>query len=83
VSLDDVADLAAFAKAQELDFRLLSDPDGSAAAKYGVLMEGRPFASRVTFVIDPKGILRHVDTGVSVATHGADLVAVLRRLKKE
>jgi len=66
VSLDDVSDQAAFAKAQELNFALLSDPDGSAAKKYGAMMAGRPFAARATFVIDGEGILRHIDRKVSV-----------------
>ena len=72
----------AFAKAQKLTYPLLSDPDGSAADRYGVLMTGR-FARRVTFVVDPEGSLRHVDTGVRVATHGADLAARIRSLQDE
>ena len=36
-SLDDVASLAKFAEDQELNFPLLSDPDGSAGAMYDVL----------------------------------------------
>jgi peroxiredoxin Q/BCP len=59
---------------------LLSDPDGSVARKYGVLAEGRPMARRVTFVIDEKGILRHVDEKVDVASHGKDLVELIRKL---
>ncbi|MCP3914077.1 MAG: redoxin domain-containing protein [bacterium] len=46
LSTDDVAAMREFAKAQELNFQLLSDPDGSAAAKYGALMESRPYAKR-------------------------------------
>ena len=81
VSLDDVAALAAFAEAQELTFPLLSDPDGSVARKYGALMAGRPFARRVTFVIDGAGVLRHVDEEVDVTKHGADLAALIEKLK--
>ncbi len=81
MSLDDVAALAAFAQAQELAFPLLSDPDGSAARKYGVLMEDRPFARRVTFVIDDKGILRHVDEKVDVSKHGEDIAGLIEKLK--
>lgn len=80
-SLDEVAALAEFAEAQKLGFKLLSDPDASAVNKYGVKYEKRDFAKRVTFVIDPKGILRHVDEGVQVDSHGDDLVQVVRKLQ--
>jgi len=83
VSLDDVKDLAAFAEAQELNFQLLSDADGSAATKFDVLMEGRPFAGRVTFVLDPKGVVRHIDREVKVDSHGADLAEVIAKLQAE
>jgi peroxiredoxin Q/BCP len=81
ISLDDVAAIAEFAKAQHLAFPLLSDPDGSVARKYGVLMEGRPMSKRVTFVIDDQGVLRHVDEKVDVNAHGKDLVALIGRLR--
>ncbi len=60
---------------------MLSDPDGSAAQKYGVLDPSGKYASRVTFVLDEQGILRHVDQQVNVKTHGADLAAVVKKLK--
>ncbi len=82
LSLDDVADLAAFAKKQKLNFKLLSDPDGSVAAKYGVLLPRRSFSRRVTFVLDEEGVLLHIDDGVRVATHGSDLVRVIRELQE-
>lgn len=78
-----MADLAKFHKDQKLNFPLLSDPDGSAAKKFDSLMNGRPFAARKTYVIDPEGVLRYIDDGVSVKTHGEDLVAVLKRLQAE
>lgn len=72
-----------FHEREELNFPLLSDPDGSAAAKYGALVPGKPFANRLSFVIDPKGVLRAIDDQVDVATHGDDLVALVERLKAE
>jgi peroxiredoxin Q/BCP len=81
VSFDSVVEQAQFAKEQELTFPLLSDPDGSAALKYGVHAGG--FARRVTFIIDEKGNLRHVDTGVQVATHGDDLIERVYELQTE
>ena len=82
ISRDDVKSMAKFAKDQKLGFELLSDPDGSAVDKYGTPYEGRPFSKRVTFVIDPEGVLRHIDNGVQVASHGQDLVAIVKRLQQ-
>lgn len=81
ISLDDVRAQAAFHAAQELNFPLLSDPDGSVAAKYGVLPPGGRFTQRKTFLIDRAGILRHVDDKVDVSKHGAALVAWIREQK--
>ena len=80
ISLDDVASQKQFHTQQKLTFPLLSDPDASVAKRFRVLPEGKTYASRVTFVIDPAGVVRHVDRSVGVATHGADLVAVLKQL---
>jgi len=80
ISLDGVADQKKFHTQQELNFALLSDPDGSVARKYQVLSKRGPFASRVTFVIDSKGTVRHIDDGVDVDSHGRDLIDVIERL---
>jgi peroxiredoxin Q/BCP len=80
-SLDDVATQKQFAKDHELGFPLLSDADGSAAAKYRVLAGGGRYAQRVTFVVGPGGVLRHVDRSVDVSSHGSDLVAVVKELR--
>ncbi len=79
-ALDGVKDMAAFVKKEELNFPLLSDPDGSAARRFGVLKNDAKWTGRVTFVIDPKGVLRMVDDGVKVRSHGADLIASLEIL---
>lgn len=70
----------AFHQAQKLDFPLLSDPDGSVARRYRVLPEGAGWTQRVTFIVDPQGVVRHVDRSVAVGTHGGDLLPVLDRL---
>lgn len=80
ISLDDVVSQKQFHTQQSLTYPLLSDPDGSVARRFQVLPEGKAYASRVTFVVDPAGVLRHLDRGVQVATHGADLVAVVKKL---
>ena len=72
---------AAFAKKERLNFSLLSDPDGSAAHKYAVARPGRPVARRVTFVIDDKGVLRHIAEKVDVRAHGDQLAEILKKLQ--
>jgi len=83
LSLDDVAAEKAFVVEQKLNFPLLSDPDASATTKYGALMSGKPYANRVTFVVDPKGVVRAIDRSVKVDSHGQDLVAAIKKLQAE
>lgn len=82
MSLDDVASQAKFVKEQSLNFPLLSDPDGSAAGRLGVLMADKPYTNRITLVVDDKGVVRMVDTKVNVEAHGRDLVEAIQKLKK-
>ena len=81
ISLDDVKSQAAFHKAQKLNFPLLSDPDGSVAKKYGVLMKGRPYARRVTFVIDDKGVVRDITKKVDIGAHGDQVLEIVAKLR--
>lgn len=74
-----MASQKAFAKAEELNFALLSDADGSVADKYAV-RKGR-FTARRTFVIDQRGVLRAIDEKVDVRNHGAALAKLIRELK--
>lgn len=82
MSLDDVRSQAQFWKEQKLNFPLLSDPDASASARLGVLMEGKPYTNRITLVVDDRGTVRLVDTAVQVDSHGKDLVEAIRTLRK-
>lgn len=81
VSQDDVASQAAFAKAQELTFPLLSDPDGSLSRKYDTAMQGRPFSRRKTFLIDPEGTLRQILDSVDVRNHADQIQEAIEALK--
>ena len=71
------------ATGQQLAYPLLSDPDGSVAAKFGALAGGGRYAARVTYIIDPRGTIRAVLDDVSVASHGADLAERIRALQAE
>ena len=53
-----------FAESLDLEFALLSDEDGAVARSYGVLMAGRNFAKRATFVIDRQGKIAHFEEGM-------------------
>jgi len=81
ISLDSVEDQAQFVEKQHLTFPLLSDPDASAATKYGVLDPSGQYTKRVTFVIDDQGVLRKVVDKVNVQTHGADLATLIDELR--
>ena len=80
VSRDSVNDQKKFAKKCELEMPLLSDPDGSVTDKYDCAYEGRPFAKRVTFIIDPEGNVIVRDEEVNVSNHGPDVVDAIRDL---
>jgi thioredoxin-dependent peroxiredoxin len=86
VSLDPPDKNAEFAAAHECDFPVLSDPDGETAKAYDVGAPGALFAKRWTFFIGADGEIKHVERGVNVSTHGADIVQKLGELgfpKKE
>ena len=88
ISRDNLKSHQNFITKQSLPFRLLSDPEctllkplGSFGKKvmYGKEMEG---ILRSTFLVDPKGIIRHVWPKVSVKGHVAEVIEVLAALQK-
>jgi len=87
VSRDDCLTHAAFRDKHGLSVGLLSDPEGEVCRQYGVLQEKetegvrRECLVRSTFVIDKKGVLRHVAYGVSPKHHAAQIYDVVRKLK--
>jgi len=87
ISRDSLKSHLNFITKQNLPFRLLSDPDlallkplGAFGRKvmYGKEMEG---IIRSTFLIDPKGVIRHVWPKVSVKGHVQDVLDTLAKLK--
>lgn len=80
ISVQDAASHKRFCTAEKLNYRLLDDSKRRASSAYGVLTEPNGIARRVTFLVDPKGIIRAVDTAVNPATHGQDVVAKLEAL---
>ncbi len=78
-SVDSIEDNTEFARQNEADFPILSDPDKKMAEAYGVLSE-RGFANRWTYYIDADGIVVHIDREVNPYSAGADLAATLAEL---
>jgi peroxiredoxin Q/BCP len=88
ISKDSVASHQKFKAKQELPFPLLSDPDKTLLTPlrafgkkimYGKEVEG---IIRSTFLIDPKGVIRHVWPKVSVKGHVQEVLDVLGKAKK-
>jgi thioredoxin-dependent peroxiredoxin len=78
-SVDPIEKNTDFAKAQEADFPLLSDPTKEVAAAYGVL-NPKGMATRWTFYIGKDGKILAIDKAVQVATSAEDMVTKLGEL---
>ena len=79
VSADSVDDHESFCASEELNFPLLSDPDGVVSKAYGSWMA--PYSLRHTFLIDPQGILRQRWVAVRPSGHAAEVLDALRNLQ--
>jgi peroxiredoxin Q/BCP len=70
-----------FAGRHGLPFRLLSDPDGSVRARYGVAKTFGLIPGRATFVIDREGIVRHAfSSQFRPSRHVDEALGVLKKL---
>ena len=83
ISLDNETAQKRFWKAEKLNFDLLCDTSATVAKGYRALMKGRNFTKRITFIIDPKGVIRAIVTRVKVKSHGKDLVEQIKKLQKK
>jgi peroxiredoxin Q/BCP len=88
ISKDSVASHQKFIAKQELPFPLLSDPDKTLLTPLGAygkkIMYGKEVEGiiRSTFLIDPKGVIRHAWPKVSVKGHVQEVLDALEKLKK-
>ncbi len=86
ISPDPVAKVKKFHDAQQLNFTLLADEDHAVCKLYGTWVEksmyGKTYwgAQRATFVIDGKGVVRHVIPKVSPKSHDEQLIAALAEI---
>ncbi len=86
VSKDSAASHDKFKSKHKLKIVLASDPEIKTAEKYGVWIEksmyGRKYMGmdRATFLIDDKGVIRHVWRKVKVPGHAGDVLAAAKSL---
>ncbi|MEQ8229644.1 MAG: thioredoxin-dependent thiol peroxidase [Rhodospirillales bacterium] len=85
-SKDSVARHDKFKTKYDLPFQLVSDEDGTLCESYGVWVEknmyGRKYMGiqRATFLIDEKGVIRHIWPKVKVKEHADDVLAKIKDL---
>src|SRR3954470_24329231 len=84
VSVDTAQSHKDFCTKEGLNFKLLADPDGKVSTEYGSVMEheGAKMAARNTFLINPKGEIAKVYTGVKPAGHSEEVLKDLAAQKK-
>jgi thioredoxin-dependent peroxiredoxin len=78
VSFDGPAANAAFVKAENFPFRLLSDTDHTLARQVGAATsEQQPVASRISYLVGADGKVRKTYGSVTPATHAGDVLGDL------
>jgi len=83
VSLDSTGSHKDFCAKEGLNFKLLSDPDAKVATTYDSLttFQGKQYAARNTFIIDPDGVVRRVFRGVKPTGHSQEVLSALAELQ--
>ena len=67
-----------FTDNQKLPFPLYADSEKTASKAYGALNPTRGLASRYTFIIDKKGVVRKIYTQVTPAKHPDEVVGYIK-----
>jgi thioredoxin-dependent peroxiredoxin len=86
ISRDDCLSHASFRDKHGLSVQLLSDTESEVCRKYDVLVEKhvdgvvKHCVSRSTFIIDKKGILRHVLRDVTPRAHAGTVLKLVREI---
>ena len=81
VSFDSAESHKQFIAKYNLNFTLLADPDGKIADLYGVRMEGKKTARRVSFLIGLDGKIVHVTDAGNPDIHFNEMKAAIATLK--
>ena len=82
VSFDSADSHQKFIAKYNLNFPLLADTDGKIADAYGVRMQGRDMARRVSFLIGLDGKIAHVTDTPSADVHLSEMKAAVEKLGK-
>ncbi len=85
-SFDTVEENHAFATAQQFPFRLLSDVDRTVGQRYQVVRSGGQYADypeRISYLIDPDGVIRRSYAVHDVADHASAVIADLTDLQQD
>ena len=86
-SFDTVEENHDFATAQHFPYQLLSDVDRSVGAQYQVVRpSGHQYADypeRISYLIDPDGVIRRSYSVHDVAGHAAEVIADVTELQQE
>jgi peroxiredoxin Q/BCP len=80
VSTDKPGTLAKFRDKNDFQFALLSDSQKEISTAYGTLKDHGKSANRVTYLIDPEGLVRFVWPRVKVDGHAEAVLAKLREM---
>lgn len=84
VSADSLERHRTFAARERLPFTLLSDTDGKLRKAFGVPSILWMVPGRVTFVIDKRGVVRHVFNSLFTSDkHVQEALAVVKQLERE
>ena len=82
VSFDSTGSHQKFIADYHLNFPLLADTDGKIADSYGVRMQGRDMARRVSFLIGLDGKIKHVTDSPNAETQLSEMTAAVAKLKE-
>jgi peroxiredoxin Q/BCP len=88
VSMDDCMTHGAFRDKHGIAIQLLSDVEGEVCRRYGVLHEKevdggkKTCIVRSTFIIDRKGVMKHVLYGVNARGHAEEVLELVRSIGK-
>ena len=84
VSVDSASSHKEFCAKEGLSFKLLADEGAKVSTQYGSVMEhdGAKMSARNTFIINPKGEVAKVFTGVKPADHSEEVLKALADLQK-
>jgi peroxiredoxin Q/BCP len=83
VSFDSAGSHKEFIAKYDLNFTLLADADGKIADAYGVRMEGKNMAQRVSFLIGLDGKIVHVTDAANPDVHFNEMKAAIAGLHEK